>query len=42
MKAGKAMFLFKTVIKKELVEHIRDAEMTLNAVWETMAKLFSK
>ena len=41
IKAGKAMFVLKTTIEEDLVEHIRDAE-TPNAAWETLAKLFSK
>ena len=41
IKAGKAMFMLKTMIEEDLVEHIRDAE-TPNEAWETFAKLFSK
>ncbi|XP_072146632.1 uncharacterized protein [Setaria viridis] len=41
IKAGKAMFILKTTIEEDLVEHIRDAE-TPNEAWETLAKLFSK
>ena len=41
IKDGKAMFVLKTTIEEDLVEHIRDAE-TPNEVWETFAKLFSK
>jgi len=35
------MFMLKTMIEEDLVEHIRDAE-TPNEAWETFAKLFSK
>ena len=41
IKAGKAMFVLKTTIEEDLLEHIRDAE-TPNEAWETLAKLFSK
>lgn len=41
IKTGKAMFVLKTMIEEDLVEHIRDAE-TPKAAWETSAKLFSK
>jgi len=41
IKDGKAMFVLKTMIEEDLVEHIRDAE-TPNEAWETFAKLFSK
>ncbi|RLM64684.1 uncharacterized protein C2845_PM16G13990 [Panicum miliaceum] len=41
IKAGKAMFVLKTTIEEDLVEHIRDA-VTLNEAWETFVKLFSK
>ena len=37
----KAIFVLKTMIEEDLVEHIRDAE-TPNEAWETFAKLFSK
>ncbi|KAM0834069.1 hypothetical protein ACQ4PT_063857 [Festuca glaucescens] len=40
LKAGKAMFVLKTKIEEDLVEHIRDAE-TPKEAWETLAKLFS-
>jgi hypothetical protein len=35
------MFVLKTTIEDDLVEHIRDME-TPNEAWETLAKLFSK
>ena len=38
IKDGKAMFVLKTTIEEDLVEHIRDAE-TPNEAWETFAKL---
>ena len=41
IKAGKAMFVLKTTIEEDLLEHIRDAE-TLKEAWETLGKLFSK
>lgn len=41
IKADKAMFVLKTTIKKDLVEHIIDAE-TPNMAWEVLAKLFLK
>ncbi|GJM93483.1 hypothetical protein PR202_ga10043 [Eleusine coracana subsp. coracana] len=41
IKAGKAMFVLKTTIEEDLVEHFRDAEMPKEA-WETLAKLFCK
>ncbi|GJN37969.1 hypothetical protein PR202_gb26973 [Eleusine coracana subsp. coracana] len=41
IKADKAMFVLKTIIEKDLVEHIRDAETSKEA-WETLAKLFCK
>ena len=41
IKAGKAMFVLKTTIEEDLLEHIRDAE-TPKAAWETLGKLFSK
>jgi hypothetical protein len=41
IKAGKAMFVLKTTIKEDLLEHIRDAD-TPKTAWETLEKLFSK
>ena len=41
IKAGKAMFVLKTTIEDDLLEHIRDAE-TPKEAWETLGKLFSK
>ncbi|GJN30988.1 hypothetical protein PR202_gb19339 [Eleusine coracana subsp. coracana] len=41
IKVGKAMFVLKTTIEEDLVEHIRDAE-TPKEAWETLAKLFCK
>jgi hypothetical protein len=41
IKAGKAMFVLKTTIEEDLLEHIRDAK-TPKAAWETLEKLFSK
>ncbi|GJN16795.1 hypothetical protein PR202_gb03816 [Eleusine coracana subsp. coracana] len=41
IKAGKAMFVLKTTIEEDLVEHIRDAE-TLKEACETLAKMFCK
>ena len=41
IKAGKAMYVLKTTIDKELVEYIRKAE-TPKAAWDILATLFSK
>ena len=41
IKAGKAMFVLKTTIEEDLLEHIWDAE-TPKEAWETLEKLFSK
>jgi hypothetical protein len=41
IKAGKAMFVLKTTIEEDLLEHIRDAD-TPKTAWETLEKLFSK
>ena len=41
IKAGKALFVLKTTIEEDLLEHIRDAE-TPKEAWETLEKLFSK
>lgn len=41
IKSGKAMFVLKTTIEEDLLEHIRD-EKTPKEAWETLAKLFSR
>ncbi|GMI95722.1 hypothetical protein HRI_003241500 [Hibiscus trionum] len=41
IKAGRALYILKTTIEEDLLEHIRD-EKTPKAAWETLAKLFSK
>ncbi|PNT65456.1 uncharacterized protein LOC112272327 [Brachypodium distachyon] len=41
IKVGKAMFVLKTTIEEDLVEHIRDAK-TPKEAWDTLAKLFSR
>lgn len=41
IKAGKALFVLKTTIQKELLEHIREAD-TPKSAWDTLAKLFAK
>nr|CAD1844160.1 unnamed protein product [Ananas comosus var. bracteatus] len=41
IKAGKAMFVLKTTIEEELLEHIKEAD-TPKAAWDTLASLFSK
>ena len=41
VKAGKVMFVIKTSIKEEMLEHIRRAD-TSKAAWDTFATLFSK
>ncbi|GMI85554.1 hypothetical protein HRI_002224700 [Hibiscus trionum] len=41
IKAGRALYILKTIIEEDLLEHIRD-EKTPKAAWETLAKLFSK
>nr|CAD1834390.1 unnamed protein product [Ananas comosus var. bracteatus] len=41
IKAGKAMFVPKTTIEEELLEHIKEAD-TPKAAWDTLASLFSK
>ncbi|KAD4889151.1 hypothetical protein E3N88_21224 [Mikania micrantha] len=41
MRAGKSMFILKTTIEEELLDHIRDAE-TPKEAWDTLAVLFSK
>nr|TKV95143.1 hypothetical protein SEVIR_9G341700v2 [Setaria viridis] len=40
IKANKAMFVLKTTIEEDLLEHIRDAK-TLKEAWETLRKLSS-
>jgi hypothetical protein len=35
------MFVLKTTIEEDLLEHIRDAD-TLKTAWETLEKLFPK
>uniref|UniRef100_A0A6V7QWY1 non-specific serine/threonine protein kinase n=1 Tax=Ananas comosus var. bracteatus TaxID=296719 RepID=A0A6V7QWY1_ANACO len=41
IKARKAMFVLKTTIEEELLEHIKEAD-TPKAAWDTLASLFSK
>lgn len=41
IKAGKAMYVLKTTIEDELLEHIEDVE-TPKMAWDTFASLFSK
>nr|CAD1841788.1 unnamed protein product [Ananas comosus var. bracteatus] len=41
IKAGKAIFVLKTTIEEELLEHIKEAD-TPKAAWDTLASLFSK
>src|SRR6185503_11175825 len=41
IKVGKAMFVLKTTIEEDLLEHIWDAE-TPKEAWETLKKIFSK
>nr|CAD1829820.1 unnamed protein product [Ananas comosus var. bracteatus] len=41
IKAGKAMFVLKTTIEEELLEHIKEADTPM-AAWDTLASLFSK
>ncbi|KAL0405348.1 UNVERIFIED_CONTAM: hypothetical protein Slati_3848700 [Sesamum latifolium] len=41
IKAGKAMFILKTTIEEDVLEHIRETK-TPKKVWDTFAKLFSK
>ena len=41
IKAGKAMFVLRITVQKELLEHIRDVD-TLKKAWDTLATLFSK
>ncbi|KAL0374947.1 UNVERIFIED_CONTAM: hypothetical protein Sradi_3410400 [Sesamum radiatum] len=41
IKAGKAMFILKTTIEEEVLEHIRETK-TPKEAWDTFAKLFPK
>ena len=41
VKCGKMLFVMRTAINKELIDHIRDLG-TPKDVWETLEKLFSK
>nr|CAD1832100.1 unnamed protein product [Ananas comosus var. bracteatus] len=41
IKAGKAMFILKTTVEEELLEHIKEAD-TPKAAWDTLASLYSK
>ncbi|XP_071742319.1 uncharacterized protein [Rutidosis leptorrhynchoides] len=41
VKAGKAMFVLKTTVDEDVLEHIREAA-TPKAAWDTFTKLFSK
>ncbi|KAK1413456.1 hypothetical protein QVD17_35229 [Tagetes erecta] len=41
IKAGKAMFVLKTTIDRDLIDHIQDVEYPKQA-WETIETLFSK
>ncbi|XP_071718487.1 uncharacterized protein [Rutidosis leptorrhynchoides] len=41
VKAGKAMFVLKTTVEEDVLEHIRDAS-TPKEAWDTFTKLFSK
>ncbi|XP_071729425.1 uncharacterized protein [Rutidosis leptorrhynchoides] len=41
VKAGKAMFVLKTTVEEDVLEHIRDAA-TPKEAWDTFTKLFSK
>ena len=41
IKAGKAMFVLKTTIEEDLLEHIQDAK-TPKEAWDVFVKLFSK
>jgi len=41
IRADKAMFVLKTMIEEDVLEHIRDAK-TPKEAWDTFAKLFSK
>lgn len=37
----KALFVLKTTVQKELLEHIREAD-TPKLAWDTLAKFFAK
>ena len=41
IKAGKAMFVLKTIVEEDLFEHLWDAK-TLKEGWDTFATLFSR
>ena len=41
IRAGKVMFILKTTVEEDVLEHIRDAKNP-KEVWDTFAKLFSK
>ncbi|KAJ1388134.1 gag-polypeptide of LTR copia-type [Sesbania bispinosa] len=41
IKCEKALFMLRTVVNKELIDHIRDLD-TPKAVWEMLEKLFSE
>ncbi|KAJ1386601.1 Zinc finger, CCHC-type [Sesbania bispinosa] len=41
IKCGKALFMLRTVVNKELINHIRDLD-TPKVVWEMLEKLFSE
>ena len=41
VKCGKMLFVLRTMVNKELINHIRDLD-TPKDVWETLEKLFSK
>ncbi|KAJ0868283.1 putative RNA-directed DNA polymerase [Helianthus annuus] len=41
VKAGKAMFILKTTVEEELLDHIKDA-VNPKAAWDTLAEVLSK
>ena len=41
IKAGKAIFVLKTTIEEDVLEHIRDAS-NLKEAWDILSALFSK
>ena len=41
IKARKAVFILRTTVQKEVLEHIREAD-TPKKAWDTLATLFSK
>lgn len=41
IKMGKALFVIKTTIEEQLLEHIRDKN-TSNEAWDTLTSLFLK